>query len=72
MNKAEAIREAFGNVAALRAQALALPALGQAIVAVKSLQADRFAGTYADELQGGRFEIASRFFLTELPDETFR
>lgn len=66
MNKAEAIREAFGNVAALRAQALALPALGQAIVAVKSLQANRFAGTYADELQGGRFEIASRFFLTEL------
>jgi hypothetical protein len=66
MTKAEAIRQAFAGVAALRAQAATQPALGQAIVEIKALQAERFAGTYADELHGGRFEVASRFFLTEL------
>ncbi len=66
MNKADAIREAFASVAGLRVQAAAQPALGQAIVDVKALQAERFAGTYADELNGGRFEAASRFFLTEM------
>lgn len=66
MNKAQAIREAFAGVADLRAQAAAQPALGQAIVRVKALQGERFAGTYADELNGGRFQIATQFFLTEL------
>lgn len=66
MNKAQAIRDAFANVASLRASAAASPAWRDAIVAVKALQGQRFAGTYADELAGGRFEVASRFFLTEL------
>lgn len=66
MTKAEAIREAFARVAILREQAESQPALRQAIIDVKALQGERFAGTYADELNGGRFEVASRFFLTEL------
>ena len=68
MSTAANIRNAFAAVAQLRAQTAADPALAQAVVGVKRLQAQRFSGTYADILrtpdQG--YAPAAQFFLTEL------
>jgi hypothetical protein len=53
-------------VSALRAAEAAEPALRGAVLAVKALQARRFAGTYVDMLRGGPFAAPARFFLEEL------
>jgi hypothetical protein len=66
MDAAQTIRAAVGQVAKLRADAASNPALYTATVAVKSLQAQRFAGTYADLLSTNEFGKATRFFLDDL------
>lgn len=66
MDTAQKIRQAVTEVSLLRQEGLATPALGEAVRAVKRLQARRFAGTYADLLASGPYASASRFFLDEL------
>lgn len=65
---AQGIREALASVARTRQETLADPALGAAVTAIKTLQARRFAGSYADILGGGAsgYQPAAEFFLTEL------
>ncbi len=63
---ADHIRQAVAQVQALRRQALEEPALGQALQAVKTLQAQRFRGTYRDLLERPDMGAAARFFLSEL------
>ncbi|HMA06639.1 MAG TPA: hypothetical protein VKP68_02180 [Ramlibacter sp.] len=53
----------------LRQAVEANPVLGTALAQVKSVQARRFAGTYADLLAGGPYSAAARFFLDELYSE---
>jgi hypothetical protein len=66
MEAARTIRSAVARVSALRAAESAEPALRAAVLAVKSAQARRFAGTYADMLAGPPFAAPTRFFLEEL------
>jgi len=66
MEAAQQIRDAVAQVSRLRMACAADPALRAAVVAVKALQARRFAGTYADLLSGGEHAAAARFFLEEL------
>jgi hypothetical protein len=66
MDAAHTIRDAIARVAALRTQAQNSPALGEALRAVKQLQAQRFAGTYTDLLDQGPYGAATQFFLSEL------
>lgn len=66
MDAAQIIRDAVARVALLRQVHAADPALGAAVHAVKVFQARRFAGTYADLLDGGTYRDAARFFLDEL------
>ena len=66
MEAAHTIRESIGRVVALRDAARADPALGAAVLSIKRLQAQRFAGTYADLLGQGHYRGATRFFLDEL------
>lgn len=66
MEAAHTIRESIGRVVALRDAARADPALGAAVQAIKRLQAQRFAGTYADLLEQSSYCGATRFFLDEL------
>lgn len=66
MEAARTIRSAVASVSLLRAEQSAEPALRRAVVAVKGLQARRFAGTYDDMLRGGPFAQPARFFLEEL------
>jgi len=66
MEAAHQIRDAVAQVALLRQACAADASLRAAVVAVKALQARRFAGTYADLLAGGEFAAAARFFLMEL------
>lgn len=64
------LQAALAQVAQLRAERLAAPRLGQAVVAVKRFQAQRFAGTYADLLAGtDASQAAACFFLDELYSE---
>lgn len=56
----------MAQVAALRAQAQQSEALAQAVLAVKELQAQRFAGTYADLLASSAYGASAQFFLQEL------
>ena len=65
---AQGIRDALTSVARIRQETLADPALGAAVTAIKTLQARRFAGSYADILGGGDsgYQPAAEFFLTEL------
>lgn len=69
MDPAHTIRDAIDQVFALRAKAAAEPELGQAVSAIKRLQALRFRGSYADLLESADFGEASRFFLDELYGE---
>jgi hypothetical protein len=69
MDPAHTIRDAIAQVFALRAKAAAEPELGQAVRAIKRLQARRFRGSYADLLQSADFGEAARFFLDELYGE---
>jgi hypothetical protein len=66
MEASRRIRTAVARVTVLRTAELAQPELRAAVVSVKSLQARRFAGTYADLLAGGPYAAAARFFLEEL------
>jgi hypothetical protein len=69
MNAAESIRQAVADVEALRMESRKLPEIGAAVRRVKSLQACRFEGTYADLLAPGPYSAAVRFFLEELYGE---
>lgn len=66
MEAAQQIRDAVAEVGALREAGRQRPELADAVLAVKRLQARRFAGTYADLLRGGPYAEAARFFLDEL------
>jgi len=68
VNTANAIRDAFVQVADLRAQTEANPTLGTCVHQVKVLQAARFSGTYRDVLSEPKRADASaaQFFLTKL------
>jgi hypothetical protein len=66
MDTASQIRDAVERVRSLRQADGAQAALGEAVARVKRVQAQRFAGTYADLLQGDRYAAAARFFLEEL------
>lgn len=75
MDAALRIRDAVARVVRLRQQSAAEPRLALAVQATKRLQAQRFAGSYADLLAGGSFQAAARFFLDEVygdRDETER
>jgi hypothetical protein len=69
MNTAETIRQAVAEVEALRRESRDLPDIGAAVTRVKSFQARRFRGTYADLLAAGSYSAAARFFLEELYSE---
>jgi hypothetical protein len=69
MDAADTIRDSIGRVVALRAQARDDPALGLAVLSIKRVQAQRFAGTYADLLGQDTYRGATRFFLDELYGE---
>ena len=66
MDAAKTIRDAVARVDALRWTQQQTPGLAGAVQAVKHYQARRFAGTYADLLEAGRYGSAARFFLVEL------
>lgn len=66
METAHQIRQAVAEVALLRQEGLATPALGAAVADIKRLQARRFAATYADLMRAGPYAAAARFFLDEL------
>ncbi len=66
MQAAQTIRDAVARVADLRAESAASPFLHAATVSIKSFQARRFAGTYADLLKSPEYGQATRFFLEDL------
>ena len=66
MDAAHKIREAVARVSAIRTEAADKPELNAALVSVKALQAQRFAGTYADLLRSEDYGAAARFFLEDL------
>jgi len=66
MDAAQTIREAVAQVARMRSDAIADAKLHAATLAIKSFQARRFAGTYADLLATDEYGGASRFFLEDL------
>jgi hypothetical protein len=66
MEAARTIRNAVAQVSQLRQAIEDHPALGDAVGQVKRVQAQRFAGTYADLLAGGPYAAPAQFFLTEL------
>ena len=66
MEAAQQIRQAVQQVSLLRQACEADAPLKAAVISVKQLQARRFAGTYADLLQGGQYQAAASFFLEEL------
>lgn len=66
MESSEIIRDAVTRVSALRAHQALDPSRAVAIRTVKALQSRRFAGSYADLLEGGTYAAAARFFLDEL------
>lgn len=70
MDAAQTIRDCIADVTALRLHRTGDPALGAAVGSVKSLQAQRFRGTYADLMGSPAFGPAARFFLEELYSDT--
>jgi hypothetical protein len=66
MDAAQTIRGAVHRVASLRCDADLSPALRKATAAIKSFQARRFAGTYADLLGSNEYGRAAQFFLEDL------
>jgi hypothetical protein len=66
MQVAQSIRSAVAKVAELREAQSARPGLREAVIAIKRLQARRFASTYTDVLSAGPYASAARFFLEEL------
>ena len=69
MSTENPIRTAVGAVMAMRQRHAADAALGAAVRAIKRVQAQRFAHTYADLLRDVRFGPPAQFFLTELYGE---
>lgn len=70
MDAAQTIRDSIADVTALRQHRTGDPALGAAVGTVKTLQARRFRGTYADLMGSPSFGPAARFFLEELYSDT--
>ena len=70
MDAAQTIRDSIADVTALRLHRTGDPALGAAVGTVKTLQARRFRGTYADLMGSPSFGPAARFFLQELYSDT--
>ena len=70
MDAAQTIRDAIADVTALRLQRTGDRALGAAVGSVKTFQARRFRGTYADLMASPTFGPAARFFLEELYSDT--
>lgn len=70
MDAAQTIRDSITDVTALRLHRTGDPALGAAVGTVKTLQARRFRGTYADLMSSPSFGPAARFFLEELYSDT--
>ncbi|PTT40933.1 hypothetical protein DBR23_07165, partial [Acidovorax sp. HMWF018] len=70
MDAAQTIRDCIADVTALRLHRTGEPALGAAVGSVKSLQARRFRGTYADLMGSPSFGPAAQFFLEELYSDT--
>ena len=66
MDAAQTIRDCIADVTALRLHRTGDSALGAAVGSVKTLQARRFRGTYADLMGSPAFGPAARFFLEEL------
>jgi hypothetical protein len=66
MQAAQEIRNAMARVAELRQLARQQPHLAQALQAIKQLQAQRFASSYADLLAQALYAPSARFFLDEL------
>lgn len=66
MDAAQTIRDSIADVTALRQQRTGDTVLGAAVATVKTLQARRFSGTYADLMASPSFGPAARFFLEEL------
>jgi hypothetical protein len=66
IDAAQRIRASVAAVGELRNACHADPALAQAVITVKRLQARRFEGTYPDLLAGPPYADAARFFLQEL------
>ena len=66
MDAAQTIRDCIADVNALRLHRTGDAALGAAVATVKTLQARRFAGSYADLMVSPAFGPAARFFLEEL------
>ncbi len=60
------IRQAMASVANLRQQASEYPELAQTVLAIKQLQAQRFAGTYSNLLTSSVYGASAEFFLQEL------
>lgn len=69
MDAKDIIRSAVAGVSALRQTAAADPALAQAVIHIKRIQARRFAGSYADLLHSDQYRPAALFFLDELYSE---
>jgi hypothetical protein len=70
MDASQTIRDRIADVTALRLHRTGDPALGTAVGSVKTLQARRFRGTYADLMGSPSFGPAARFFLEELYSDT--
>lgn len=70
MDAAQTIRDSIADVTALRLHRTGDPSLGAAVGRVKTLQARRFRGTYADLMGSPSFGPAARFFLEELYSDT--
>ena len=70
MDAAQTIRDSIADVTALRLHRTGDPVLGAAVGTVKTLQARRFRGTYADLMGSPSFGPAARFFLEELYSDT--
>lgn len=66
MQGSQEIRQALAEVAQLRQAAAGHGALPDALRAIKQLQAQRFAGTYADLRADPLFAPSATFFLEEL------
>ena len=70
MDAAQTIRDAIADVTALRLHRTGDPELGAAVGSVKTFQARRFRGTYADLMASPSFGPAAGFFLEELYSDT--
>ena len=70
MDAAQTIRDCLADVTALRLHRRGDALLGAAVGGIKTLQARRFRGSYADLMDSPAFGPAARFFLEELYSDT--